>query len=218
MLSGLTVVIAAVAFNNWILALVLNRHLLVSGGSVSELTVHSQPHAIIFQSLDILAGVLFTLFALLIKKFMSNTGKSVHILIYGLLIFGIANIADALLSLPCAETLDKNCNIPITINWSHFNFPSHGYSSVLIGILYFVLPLAGIYYARAKKSLLFFRASLVTLLVALASLISAAWEYLNLHAFSVNASGWAQGGQMLVMGTWFVIWYIAVSKQSESKE
>lgn len=211
-LSGIIAITAAIAFNNWVLALLLNRQLLFKGGSVSELTVHGQPHAILFQSLDVIAGILFSIFVLLVGKFMSKTGKSMQVLVYGGLIFGIANVVDALLSLPCSNTLDKACSIPITINWSHFNFPSHGYSSVLIAVFYFVLPLAGIYYARAEKNQLFLKASVVTLLVALASLVSAGWEYLSLHAFSVKASGWAQGAQMLVLGLWFIFWYLAVRR------
>lgn len=204
---------AVILFNSWLLAFFLNRRLLTSGGSISDLTVHDQPHWLLFQVLGVTAGALFAIVGLLLTKLIPGASKSRQVLVYGTLIFGIANIADGLLSLPCSETLDKHCSVPITINWSHFNFPSHGYSSVLIAIAYLALPLAGYFYSRASKNSSFYKASVAAIIVAFASLVSAGWEYLNLHSFSAKASGWAQGVQMLVIGVWFLSLYSAVKQK-----
>ena len=196
---------AVLCFNNWLLGLLLNNNLLIKGGSVSELSVRDQPYHYVFQSLDIASGILFTIVALLVKRQVKKTSLGLNVLIWGTIVFGISNVIDGLLTLPCAETLEK-CYIPIHINWSHFNFPSHGYSSVIIATLYFVLPLAGIFYARYINHRLLYFGSLFTVIVASLSLVSAVWQYLDLHSFTVNASGWAQGIQMLVMGSWFILW------------
>src|SRR5689334_16861189 len=96
-LSGIAAVVAALTFNNWLAAPFLNRRLLQAGGSISELSVHSQPYAHFFQALDILSGLAFVVFSLLITDLMSNKFYSRQILVYGTALFGLANIVDALL-------------------------------------------------------------------------------------------------------------------------
>lgn len=210
MLGGAVLFAAVLTFNNWLLALIINRNLLIHGGSISELNVYSQPYHYIFESLDIASGILFALFGLLVIKAAQRKTYAEKVLVYGTIIFGLANALDAFFVLPCSETLDKNCTIPITINWSHFNFPSHGYSSVLIAVCYFVLPLAGWFYSKQIKNKRFKLLSLAALLVALVSFVSALWQYFQLHALSVKASGWAQGVQMLVLAGWFWAWFEAI--------
>lgn len=211
-LIPLIAALAALSFNNWLLGPLLNYHLFAANGSVSEFSAIDQPYYVIFRTLDIFSGMLFALLALLLAQYLKHKDRWRHVLVWSLAILGVANVMDAVFTLPCSETLDKGCAVPINISLRHLEIPSHGYSSVIIALCYFILPLAGLIYGRARKFryLTFF--SLVAVLVALASFASAISEYLKAQAFSVRTSGLGQEAQMIVMGVWLVTWAFDVCK------
>src|SRR5689334_15514184 len=80
--------LAALTFNSWALAFIFNRRLFLHGGSVSELSVHGQPAALMFEVLGIVSGILIGLYAVLASAYTIGESKSRQILIYGTLIFG----------------------------------------------------------------------------------------------------------------------------------
>ena len=211
-LIPLIAVLAALCFNNWLLGPLLNYHLFASNGSVSEFSATNQPYYLIFRTFDIFSGLLFALLALLLAQFLQQKDKWRHTLVLGLAILGIANVLDAFFTLPCAETLDKVCNVPINISLRHLEIPSHGYSSVIIAICYFLLPLAGILYGRAKNFKYLMVFSVIAALVALVSFASAISEYVSSQSFSVRTSGFGQEAQMIVMGVWLITWAFDVCK------
>ena len=211
-LIPLIAVLAALCFNNWLLGPLLNYHLFANNGSVSEFSATNQPYYLIFRTFDIFSGLLFALLALLLAQFLQQKDKWRHTLVLGLAILGIANVLDAFFTLPCSETLDKVCSVPINISLRHLEIPSHGYSSVIIAICYFLLPLAGILYGRAKGFKYLMAFSMIAALVALASFTSAISEYVSSQSFSVRTSGFGQEAQMIVMGVWLVTWAFDVCK------
>src|SRR5258708_40213528 len=94
--------LAAIAFNNWLLALFLNPHLFLKDGSVSEFGVPSQPHSWVFRLADIVSGLLFLTLSAWVLKFMrtnQRTHKWLYVLAIGLAVFGVANGVGALLPL-----------------------------------------------------------------------------------------------------------------------
>jgi hypothetical protein len=211
-LIPLIAVLAAATFNNWLLAPLFNYHLFASNGSVSEFSAVDQPYYLVFRTLDVFSGLLFVLLALLLAQFLKQKDRWRHVLILGLAVLGIANIMDAVFTLPCSETLDKACKVPINVSLRHLEIPSHGYSSTIIAICYFLLPLAGIIYGRAREFKYLTVFSVIAALVALFSFGSAIAEYANEQAFSVRTSGISQEAQMIVMGIWLATWAFDVCK------
>jgi len=209
MLAGL----AAVAFNNWLLALVLNPHLFLKDGSVSEFSVSSQPYSWAFRVADVISGLLFLALSAWVLKFMKSnqkTHKWLYILVVCLAVFGIANGVDALLPLNCSNTINSSCEVTVALSLSHIILPSHAYSSVIIAVSYFLLPLAGYKYARANHLKLFERVSLITIGVAILSLATAIQEYVRQSSFTIHTAGFPQEAQMLVIGWWLVTWFASL--------
>lgn len=206
--------LAALAFNNWLLGPLLNKLLFSSNGSVSEFSAITQPHYWVFRGLDIVSGSLFIILALLMSQKLSVVSKARTVLLWGTAIMGTANIIDALFSLPCSETLDSGCSLPVNISLNHFQMPSHGYSSIIIAICYFALPLAGFVYASAQKSRDLMVLSIIALAVALESFLSAILQYSVHRTFSVKSLGLGQEVQMTIMGIWLVFLALDACKLS----
>lgn len=208
-LSMAIIFLAALSFNNWLLALVFNRPLLFRGGSVSEFGVPTQPYSWVFRSMDILAGTLLIILAIWQAKHARSNAAGFRILVVATTVLGIANAIDGLLPLSCSETMDAGCNIPVSISLTHFAMPHHAYSSIAIGLCYLLLPLAGYVYAGRLKLRFFSLVSAALLATALLSLVSVTREYISKGSFSVHTWGFAQEVQMTLLGLWFISWFFA---------
>lgn len=213
--------LSALAFNNWLLALVLNRHLFLKDGSISEFSVPSQPYSWVFRVADIVSGLLFLALSVWVFKFMKTkqkTYKWLYILAICLAIFGVANGVDALLPLNCSNTINSSCQITVALSLSHIILPSHAYSSIFIAVSYFLLPLAGYKYARDNQLKAFERVSLIGLGVAILSLATAIQEYVRQSSFTVHTSGYPQEAQLLVIGWWLVTWFISLRPRPDLEQ
>lgn len=191
-------------FNNWILSFFLNRRLLVNGGSVSEFSAITQPHNWIFRALDVAAGILLILIAYILSRPVRKPEKSWKVLVASTAILGIANIADALIPLPCSGIIERACQSLVHLSLSNLSLPSHVYSSTVIGICYLILPIAGFVYARYQKIKHLQLISLSTVAITLAFfgflLNSSLHGYYNGSA----ATGFTQELQMLALSVWLV--------------
>lgn len=214
--------LAALTFNNWLLALVFNRRLLLHDGSVSELAIVNQPYSWLFRLMDILSGLIFIVLAVLAYRLMKATYASrrwAYILIIGIAVFGLANALDASFPLNCSNTLSHSCNVPVEIDFSRIILPSHAYSSVTIAVGYFLLPLAGYMYARSNQLRALERVSLVTIGVAIFSFASAIQGYLHHKSLTVHTAGLPQEIQMLIIGWWLIVWFYSIRPNKQvSKE
>lgn len=197
-------ILAALAFNNWALGPWLNSRLFSANGSVSEFSGLDQPHHTIFRTLDVLSGLLFMLLAILLSQYVDQRSRWRHALLWSLAILGFANVMDATFTLHCSETLDPHCTIPVSLSPGHFELPDHAYSSVVIAVCYLVMPLAGYVYGRANKMKLLTGFSILAVLVAFATLVSACEGYFTNGSFSVRTSGTLQELQMIIVGLWVV--------------
>ncbi len=202
---------ATLTFNNWVLALLLNRPLFLHGGAVSELSAFGQPSAVVFRSLDIISGLLFITAAALLLQYQQLHGlKTYYVLIVLTAIFGIANTVDAMIPLRCSVTLAMACETPIHIGLRHLTIPSHGYSSLIIAVCYLALPLVGYLFAHHAKLLAFKTISLALLAIAIVSMVAVAAEFLVVHTVSERAWGPSQELQMIAFSLWFIAWYAAI--------
>ncbi len=195
----------AITVNNWILALIFNPKLLYHRGSISDFSALSQPHHYVFRSLDILAGLLIILICFVLFRLQQKQqlGK---IIALGGVAFGIFNIIDALVPLPCTNILDKACSVPATLDINHLVLPRHIYSSVAIGFCILLLPLASWLYAKRLASM---RLRLVSIFAALAAVLFII--FLGLGSFYENRAiediaVYMQYSQMIILGWWFIEW------------
>lgn len=200
---GLTVVglLAAITYNNWLLGPFLNPVLWRHNGSVSEYSVASQPAHFLFRSFDIIAGILLIylglrLFRLLIDR---PLGRLSAVL---LAVLGFANIMDAAFVLPCSQTLSSACDVPLSLSFHNFQLPAHAYSSSLIGICYFLAPLAVLIYSLKAKLNNLAAISTVILLDSLYALVSALAEYQRNGGPTTKTTGAGQEIEMLLLGIW----------------
>lgn len=199
--------LAVLTFNNWLLAIIFNRHLLLHDGSVSEFSVINQPHAGLFRGLDIISGVLFLILALAIANNIKWRTTGGWLLILGIVFLGAGNFFDALVPLHCSETVSSACTIPASLSFQHLILPSHAYSSIVIGISYFLLPLGGLVYGWQNRSRSFMYISGVLFMVAAVSFVSVLGQYIVKNSFSMHTFGITQETQMLLIGLWFVAWW-----------
>jgi hypothetical protein len=216
-LSVVAICLAAITYNNWSLGAWLNPTLFKDNGSVSEFSVHSQPHFLIFRLLDITSGLLLIAGAGLFAKWfrLSRAGQAVLALTA---ILGVANIVDALTTLPCSETLSRQCLVPVTISLSHYQVPAHGYSSTVIALCYLLLPLAGLAYGLKRK--LWFISALSFLVVAdaVTSFVLALANYIHDRSLTVRTSGAGQEVEMMILGIWLIGFYIYLLRYKVATE
>jgi len=196
---------AAIIFNNWLLAILVNRSLLTKGGSVSELSAQGQPHTWLFRALDIVSGLLFMTAAYLLFKRPKNMA-SWRWLVIVTAVLGLANIVDTLLPLPCAATVVASCSSPIHLSFNHFSIPSHAYSSTIIGICYVILPIAGYSFAAKHRNKLLQTLSAVSLLATLIFFILLFKESSTGSYTGSATAGYSQEIQMIILGVWFWAW------------
>ena len=206
----ITLALAVLTFNNWLLAAVFNRPLLLKGGSVSEFGVPGQPYSWLFRSLDIVSGILFIMAGVLMVKIIAVKVARNRLLIIGTIILGASNTIDALLPLRCSEALDPSCSVPVHLSLSHFVIPSHGYSSVIIALCYLILPLSGLFYGLQSRIRTLVVLSMATLAAALMSFVAALSQYITGSQLSLHTWGVPQKLQMVLFGAWFIFWYLAL--------
>lgn len=201
--GNLAICLGAILFNNWILGTVLNWHLFISGGSVSEFSATTQPYHWLFRVLDITSGLLLSAAALSLYK--SVKAASRRFILGAMGVLGLANIIDALLPLPCSGTVDRICSAPVRINIHRISLPDHIFSSVIIGICYVALPLAGLLYAKyfnVRRFRLISVAALSTTIIFFVLLISE--SLIGQNSLITHMAGYSQELQMIVLGSWFV--------------
>jgi len=208
---------AVLAFNNWVLGRWLNPVLFNHNGAVSEFSVPTQPHSLVFRMLDIAAGLLLVATAALFIHDLKNSkiGKSILIITA---VLGVANAADAIDTLRCSETLSRACQIPVSLSPAHFQVPAHGYSSSIIAVCYFLLPLAGLLLIYKKR---FWPGIILSLLVVVESLVSlgsALANYVRLHNITVQASGSGQEWEMLIFTLWILGFYAYIQRSESNNE
>lgn len=195
----------ALTVNNWILSVIFNRNLLLKRGSISDFSALSQPYHYIFRSLDILSGVLIIIISLALLKWHSRSrlGKAISL---GALLFGIANIVDALIPLPCTNIIDKGCSVPLTLNVNHLVLPRHIYSSAAIGFCILFLPLAGWIYARKLTNTKLKLISALALTTAFLFVVFLMVGSFSNNHFIDDSASYMQYTQMVVLGWWYIEW------------
>ena len=212
--TWLILVLAVATFNNWVISLFFHNSLILHGGEISELSVTGQPHALLFRSLDVISGILFVFFATLILFKTINKTKKYSVLIVTTVALGISNMLDALFPLRCSATNNPSCIININLNPSHFVFPSHGYSSVLIALCLLILPLFGFFIAKSIKSQQFKVISLVTFVANVLINLIVIYQYIINHTYRVPSIGIVSVDiqnclPIFLLGVWFISWLLA---------
>lgn len=97
---GVWLVAAAVLYSFWLIELVLPTGLSSVNSYVSELLADNQPYRWVFRVTDVLAACCLLLAAVRMRG---------RLVIAAVLVFAVATLADTVLSLDCAATVDALC-------------------------------------------------------------------------------------------------------------
>jgi hypothetical protein len=102
----------AFLYNDWVLGYLLNPRMSENRSLISELSATSQPYHVVFQSLDITAGIVTLLCAGYIWHLTKYISTQKRWILTGLFLFvGLDSIVDASLPLACAPSLDAACRL-----------------------------------------------------------------------------------------------------------
>ena len=145
-------VILVALYNDWIFGLLLNPHISTRFSLISELSAQTQAYHWVFQTLDIIAGSLTLLMLPWLWKFLRKFDFQYTVLLFVTIAsIGADNIADALLPISCAPSVDAQCSLLATHSLlTH----AHLVESTAIGIATFVAPLLWWWSFKAKHSLI----------------------------------------------------------------
>jgi hypothetical protein len=204
----------AVLYNNWLVGPWLNSVLWAHNGSVSEFSAAGQPGHSVFRLLDVSAGLLLIFLGWRLFKALGNQAAG-KLLAVSVALLGFANILDAIFVLPCSQALSSNCHVPISLSFHHLQLPAHAYSSSLIGLCYFLVPLLGLVYAWQTKLRRMAAFSALIFIDSLYSLVSTLIEYQRNGGPTARASGASQEVEMMLIGIWLVICVYETARPSK---
>lgn len=145
-------------YNNWILAPFLNPNISLRASLISEISARTQPHHLVFQSMDVTAGILTLALLPLIGHFVHRIALPLRYLLLATVGFiGFDSIVDALLPISCAPSVDSHCSLIA----SHSLITSaHMFESTAAGMVLFAAPLLWWWATRRQRAPLEARASL----------------------------------------------------------
>lgn len=128
-----------VLYNDWIFGLFLNPHAAGRSSLISELSAQTQAFHWVFQSLDIIAGIMILLTLPWLWRFLRKFNFHYSLLLFiTIATIGADNITDALLPLSCAPSVDTQCNL---LKTHSLLTDAHLVESTAIGIVTFAAPL-----------------------------------------------------------------------------
>jgi hypothetical protein len=141
-----------VLYNDWFLESFLNSHISSRYSLISELSARTQPYHWAFQTLDIVAGVMILMVLPWLWRFLRKFDFSYSLLLFiTIASLGADNIADALMPISCAPSVDLNCSL---LGTHSLLTEAHLVESTAIGMVTFVAPLLWWWSSRASHALI----------------------------------------------------------------
>ena len=119
---GVWLIVAALLYSSWLLELALPTGLSFVDSYVSELLADDQPYRWVFRAADVLGACCLLLAARRMRG---------RLIIVSVLVFAAATLADTLLSLDCAASVDALCRYRETIGSVSLGHRLHQVTSVL---------------------------------------------------------------------------------------
>jgi len=185
----------ALLYNNWLLAPILNPHLSTARSLISEISATSQPFHQVFQTGDIIAGLISLAMVPFVWRLVRVHDLAWHgVLAISIAVIGADSIIDASLPISCAPSTDAHCQLLNLHSWVTM---AHLTESNIAGVLIFLAPLTWWWFARRKHRRLA-QASLLLAGLELATGIS----ILVTRAFGIHIEGLLQRGYELAIGGW----------------
>lgn len=183
----------------------LNPRLVSDGATISDFSATTEPYSWLFRSIDIAAGTLLILTAVVAYLHLRPKQFFTRLLISLAAVLGIANIFDAALKLPCTS-LDSVCNATVKLSPQHPSLPSHAYSSTIIGICFLAMPALSLLLARTIKARpwLKFAAYISLTATGVFMLLLLTSVFRTGHAINY-AVEFSQYIQMVLFAVWFVM-------------
>lgn len=146
-----TVCVAVVAFyNNWLLTPLLNPHISLQASLISEISALTQPHHVVFQVLDITAGLLTLTVLPLIAHFAHRIALPLRsLLLASIAIIGLDSVLDASLPINCAPSVEPGCSL---ISSHSIVTTLHMTESSLAGVILLAAPSLWWWACRRQKA------------------------------------------------------------------
>lgn len=146
-----------VLYNDWFLGPFLNARISSRYSLISELSARTQSYHWVFQTLDILAGLMILMMLPWLWRFLKKFDFSYSLLLFiTIASLGADNVADALMPISCAPSVDLNCSL---LGTHSLLTEAHLIESTAIGVVTFVAPLLW-WWSGRKSHTLIARASL----------------------------------------------------------
>lgn len=202
-----------VLYNDWLFEPIFNAHASARYSLISELSARTQPYHWVFQSLDILTGMLTIMLLPWLWQFLRKLKLSYAVILFvAVLSIGADNIVDALLPISCAPTVDAQCNLLATHS---LLTQAHLIESTAIGMVTFAAPLMWWWSCRNTRQRFIARASLwfagLQVFVGSGIVLSRVLDY--------NVTGAFQRVYELGIGLWIVgILYVAIAATTKERK
>lgn len=200
-----------ILYNDWFLESFLNSHISSRYSLISELSARTQPYHWAFQTLDIVAGLLILVMLPWLWKFLRKFDFNYSLLLFVTIAsLGADNVADALMPISCAPSVDLDCSL---LGTHSLLTQAHLIESTAIGAVTFVAPLLWWWSSRASHTFIA-RASLwfVVLQIVVGSGI------LLTRTFDYNVVGIFQRMYVLGIGLWIAgILHIALAATAKQR-
>ncbi|HKR81846.1 MAG TPA: DUF998 domain-containing protein [Candidatus Saccharimonadales bacterium] len=147
-----TSVLLILLYNDWMLAPLLNPAMSTRVSLISEISARTQPYHWVFQTLDILGGVLvLALLPCLFRLLQKRPAAWRWLLFIGVGLIGADSIIDASLPISCAPSLDVHCTLG---TFRSYLTDAHMIESSLVGVVTFITPLLWWFHFRKTRALL----------------------------------------------------------------
>ncbi len=139
-------------YNDWLLGPFLNSHISNQYSLISELSARTQAYHWVFQTLDILAGLMILSVLPWLWRFLHKFDFHYAVLLFiTIASIGVDNIADALMPISCAPSVDASCSL---LGTHSLLTEAHLIESAAIGIVTFVAPLLWWWSGRLTHTLI----------------------------------------------------------------
>lgn len=200
-----------VFYNDWLLGPFINNRISNRYSLISELSARTQTYHWIFQTLDILAGLMILSALPWLWRFLHKFDfRYALILFITIASIGVDNIADALMPISCAPSVDESCNL---LGTHSLLTQAHLVESTAIGIITFVAPLLWWWSGRLTHTLIA-RASLWFVILQL----FVGSSILLTRKFGFNDIGIFQRIYVLGIGLWVAgILHVALASTAKQR-
>jgi hypothetical protein len=182
-------------YNNWLLQPLLNPALPFNRSVISEISARTQPYHAVFQTLDIVAGLLTLTAVPFIWRFATRRHLPLRWLLVSMVaLLGADSILDASLAINCAPSIDAHCSL---VGTTSLITQAHMIESTATGVATLLAPLIW-WFACRKKARALAHSSWIFAVIQIGvgvSIIATRWAHIDVvgtaqRLYELGIGGW----------------------------